>query len=123
MNKVEMMKSIAYVKVNVLGDLKKKSTKVAKEVVERIERSEYYQVFSNGSTFTINGRWHVTTNEINQIKKVLKQDYMRVSDVMDQYDMWVDWTKASNEEPAPTMEPVNNDLKLKSDRLRIMSRR
>lgn len=100
MKKLELLKSLGFEPVeksNVLGELNKKTTKVSKAVVDRINNSTYYDIFRNGDTFTVDSHFLVTKQEISQLSKVLGATYIRVGTLMDKNGLWMDWIKVNQE--------------------------
>lgn len=93
------MKELGFEVVNVtevVESLKTKTTKVAQEVAERIETSEYYEVYTNGTVFIINSRFIATQKEQKQFAKFLKAEFRSTSSVLDEAGKWIEWTEAEN---------------------------
>ena len=79
----------------VLKELESKTTKAAKDVLERIAQTDFYRIYLNRETglFTIHSSYLVTKQEISQIRQVLKYDYKKIGTIMDENGLWGNWIK------------------------------
>lgn len=77
----------------VLKELETRTTKAAKDVLEKITQTDLYRIYLNRDTglFTIHSSYHVTKQEISQIKQVLKHDYKKVGTIIDENGLWSEW--------------------------------
>lgn len=84
------------VTAEVIGELSKKTTKAAQSIIERMDDSNFYEVYVSESQVTINSTYLVTSIESKQIAKILKVDYIKVGTLMDDNGMWGRWINALN---------------------------
>lgn len=79
----------------VLEDLRLKTTKAAKAVVDRINSMNGYKVYLNSDLgiFTIYSPRLVTKEERNQVKRLLKKEYRKVGTIMDENGLWSEWIR------------------------------
>lgn len=79
----------------VLKDLRLKTTKAAKAVVDKINRMGGYKVYFNSDLdiFTVYSPFLVTKEEVDQIKRLLKKEYKKVGTIMDENGLWSEWIK------------------------------
>jgi len=77
----------------VLKELESRTTKAAKNVLEKMTRMDLYRIYLNRETklFTIHSSHLVTKQEVNQIKRVLKYDYKKVGTIIDENGLWAEW--------------------------------
>ena len=92
-----LITSLGFVDIteNVLKDLRLKTTKAAKAVVDKINRMDGYKVYFNSDLdiFTVYSPRLVTQEEIDQIKRLLKKGYKKVGTIMDENGLWSEWIK------------------------------
>ena len=92
-----LITSLGFVDITetVLKDLRLKTTKKAKEVVDKINRMDGYKVYLSRDLdiFTVRSPFLVTKEEIGQIKRVLKLEYKKVGTIMDENGLWEEWIK------------------------------
>jgi len=77
----------------VINALNSKSTKANTQVLDQINGSDYYQVLSNGTKFTIHSQYHINKYEINRIAKIISLDYINCGTLIDENGLWQDWVK------------------------------
>jgi hypothetical protein len=79
----------------VLKDLRLKTTKKAKAVVDKINRMDGYKVYLNSDLgiFTVYSPRLVTQEEVDQIKRLLKKGYKKVGTIMGENGLWSEWIK------------------------------
>jgi len=77
----------------VLKELESRTTKVAKDVLEKIAQMDFYRIYLNRETrlFTIHSSHLVTQQEVSQVKRVLKCEYKKVGTIMDENGLWGSW--------------------------------
>jgi len=77
----------------VLKELETRTTKAAKDVLEKMAQVDFYRVYLNRETklFTIHSSHLVTKQEVSQVKQVLKYDYKKVGTIMDENGLWAEW--------------------------------
>ncbi len=77
----------------VLKELESRTTKVAKDVFEKITQTDLYRIYLNRETklFTVHSSHLVTQKEVNQVKRVLKCDYKKVGTIIDENGLWSEW--------------------------------
>ena len=77
----------------VLKELESKTTKAAKDVLEKMAQVDFYRIYVNRETklFTVHSSYLVTQKEVNQIKQVLKYDYKKVGTIIDENGLWSEW--------------------------------
>ena len=76
----------------VLKELESRTTKAAKDVLEKITQTDLYRIYLNRETklFTIHSSYHVTKQEVSQVKRVLKYDYKKVGTIIDENGLWAE---------------------------------
>lgn len=62
----------------VVEGLKKRNTKTAEEVIERIEYSDYFEVYENEETITINTEFYVTKQEVKQYEMITGKKFIEL---------------------------------------------
>ncbi len=77
----------------VLKELESRTTKVAKDVLEKMAQMDFYRIYLNRETrlFTIHSSHLVTQQEVSQVKRVLKCEYKKVGTIMDENGLWGSW--------------------------------
>ena len=92
-----LITSLGFVDIteNVLKDLRLKTTKAAKAVVDKINKMDGYKVYLNNDLgiFTVYSPRLVTQEEVDQIKRLLKKKYKKVGTIMDENGLWSEWIK------------------------------
>lgn len=95
MTRTTLITGLGFVDITekVLKDLRLKTTKKAKEVVDKINRMDGYKVYLNSDLgiFTIYSPRLVTKEEIDQVKRLLKKEYKKVGTIMDENGLWGEW--------------------------------
>ena len=95
MTRTNLITGLGFIDITekVLKDLRSKTTKKAKEVVDKINRMDGYKVYLNNDLgiFTIYSPRLVTKEEIDQVKRLLKKEYKKVGTIMDENGLWSEW--------------------------------
>jgi hypothetical protein len=77
----------------VVDVLNSKNTKSNTQVLDQINASDYYQILSDGTRFTIHSQYHVNKYEVNRIAKITGLDYINCGTLIDNNGLWLEWVK------------------------------
>lgn len=100
MKKIELITKIGFTKnvtAQVVAELNTKTTNAAKDVVERINTYEYFEIFASETHVTSESRFAITQQNIKQIEKATGLTYIKIGEAMEQNNLWIEWTQAEHD--------------------------